>query len=541
MTTRNRELYYYQFRNSKADALFTYPLAIPRGVKQISNEFLFDLLFKFLYGNLPALMAGNRFISAYNCLSYHHLFCNLPRFEFVKFAHERYDNRIVDEGIPTARESIHQDVLRWFEDHECNSAIYEWTLRNGKKIIAPDPEEPDVPPGSWISRVPEPQNDLEAFQRLKFLTAQQTCEYMIKDFNRRYVNADQRIYQAELDDINNFIESTTTIDLRKALSRIDMDERNEYLRIMHQYYSNHRCEYVLGGIGSRVYGRYIWYKVWLEKKVRQLIETPKPLTLPALEPRYTGSVLGMQRETFELLTRRGILSTFFMVKGTPLEGGFWYDINDQETSDAGKVVRISRDSYRRKRDATKNDFSELFEEYNIIGKTWGKAFKYFLDDFIEHVRLMMESYRKLHKPEEKKLEHYELLELADDFIDWLKAKQHMAAIGSTVALNVMQPSTQQKLKMKVIAMFYFYKGVRITRANGDYIAKLYEYTSGEKLYAHYTDFSSSSNRTRSTGSSKSDRFRLAEYEQTIELLLDLPEARSKAEADRDRFLKVTMD
>jgi hypothetical protein len=55
MIKHNQEQYYYQLKRNKADDLFIYPLSILMEIKALTNDSLFELLFKFLYLNLTAL------------------------------------------------------------------------------------------------------------------------------------------------------------------------------------------------------------------------------------------------------------------------------------------------------------------------------------------------------------------------------------------------------------------------------------------------------------------------------------------------------
>jgi len=52
-----------------------------------------------------------------------------------------------------------------------------------------------------------------------------------------------------------------------------------------------------------------------------------------------------------------------------------------------------------------------------------------------------------------------------------------------------------ELTLREIGLKYFYENLTITRKNGDEIAKEYGHTSGEKLFQHYTHYSSRTNRT----------------------------------------------
>lgn len=56
-------------------------------------------------------------------------------------------------------------------------------------------------------------------------------------------------------------------------------------------------------------------------------------------------------------------------------------------------------------------------------------------------------------------------------------------------------TNKQTLSLRQIALKYVYEGTQITRKNGKEIATQHGYTSGEKLFHHYTYYSSNANRT----------------------------------------------
>lgn len=537
MTGKKEDIFYYDYLVAKRDSLFPYGLLVPKKVNKITNEYLFDLLFKFLSEELPELMRTDPYANASSCLSYHHLFCELPRFDFVRVTKKQYQEKINVTGISPDFESTHRDILQWFEEHELNSAIYDGIIRVGKRLYEKDPEIPRSEPGVWISTTGEPASDLEAFQRLKFYGGQIVCEYWIKEFERKYINPDQRIYQAGLDEINIFIGETAKLDVRAALKHTDQNWHHEYLRITHNFYLNHRCESASGGVGWQVYGKYIWYKEWLEKQILQLIIPPQITALPTLEPLYSGGIDGLKKETFELITKRGSLISFLTVLSS-IDGQFWYDLNDDETTDSSKVVRISHDSFRTPKRATQNDFPELLERYNITGTQSGRLFDYFREDLIKYVETMISYHKTLYKPEEKKIEHYEVLGLGEDFLGWLKDRKF--EIHKSDENPVGQQERKGPVKLKVIAMLHYYKDIVITKHNMNLIAEEYGWKSGQKIYTKYNVFRKRDNRLKSHGTETADELQLDEYEWTISLLGNNPEAQAKAIADKTEFLKVAM-
>lgn len=64
----------------------------------------------------------------------------------------------------------------------------------------------------------------------------------------------------------------------------------------------------------------------------------------------------------------------------------------------------------------------------------------------------------------------------------------------TKANKLKAPQPVFKLKIDQIALKYAYKGMQITRENGNQIAKEYGHNSGEKLFQRFTYYSSAANR-----------------------------------------------
>jgi hypothetical protein len=65
-----------------------------------------------------------------------------------------------------------------------------------------------------------------------------------------------------------------------------------------------------------------------------------------------------------------------------------------------------------------------------------------------------------------------------------------------------QPGIKPELSLREIALIYVYENNPITRDNCHEIAVKNKYTSGEKLYQHYSYYSSRANRTAKASSLK---------------------------------------
>jgi len=414
------DLKFYDYRYIGEEEGDIYQLVIDQTSSELSNEDLFNRLYHFINVELQLLMAENFRLSPYNCLEHHYMSCKLPRFAFVNFTKEQYFIRKAQtEDTISENDETRSNFLRWFEDHEKNSAIYEGTIRIQKKASNEDAERMEIPAGTLYTFVPEPKNNEEAFQRLKFLTGPQVSEYLIKEFNAKYSQPNTDIYSAELLELNKFTDEINMHSLKEAFQKTDNNYQHEYLRITNGYYQNHRCEYIVGGTPSQVYGKYILFKEWLKNRFRESIEPRPNETLSALELGSVSDQFGLSPDVQQLIFKRTRLRDFFQVPDNSFRGRFWYDINDIATDDPGKVVRVSEISIRQTKMATKDDFSIVLTRANIIPDTNSRAFKFFAEDLTAHLKTMIANHRELHKPEERNRQHYELLALAEEFILWL--------------------------------------------------------------------------------------------------------------------------
>lgn len=434
MRPKRSDLKYFDYRITGEAEGEIYQLVVDGTSGDLSNEDLFGHLYNFINTDLQILMADNFRLSPYNCLEYHYMSCKLPRFAFVNFTKEQYllrKARTVDAIVEN--EETRSNIWRWFEDHEKNSAIYEGTIRIQKKASLEDAERMDIPPGTLYSFVPEPQNNKEAFQRLKFLSGPQVSEFLIKEFNRKYSQPNKDIFSAELSDLNKFTDEINIHSLKEAFQKTDNNYQHEYLRITNGYYQNNRCEYVAGGTPSQVYGKYFLFKDWLTNRLRESITQPPAKTLSALELGAVSDQLGLGQDFYQLLYKRNRLLDFFQVPDNSFKGRFWYDINDRDTDDPGKVVRVSEINIRQTKMAVKDDFQIVLGRANIIPDTSSRAFKFFVEDLVTHLKTMVLNYRELHKPEERNRQHYELLALAEEFSFWLA---NMSGMPSAELINL---------------------------------------------------------------------------------------------------------
>jgi hypothetical protein len=74
---------------------------------------------------------------------------------------------------------------------------------------------------------------------------------------------------------------------------------------------------------------------------------------------------------------------------------------------------------------------------------------------------------------------------------WLKEKNSFLTPNNPLAKEV---KTKPNFSLRQIALIYIYQEKQITRKNGDQIARKYLHNSGEKLFHHFTYYSSQANR-----------------------------------------------
>lgn len=89
------------------------------------------------------------------------------------------------------------------------------------------------------------------------------------------------------------------------------------------------------------------------------------------------------------------------------------------------------------------------------------------------------------------LTYDEIKLLKSSIIESEKIRQRKNEVGQNDMKN---NCNESKLTMNEIALLHFYKGLQISRENGDSIAKQYGHNSGEKLFQRFTYYSSLANR-----------------------------------------------
>ena len=318
----------------------------------------------------------------------------------------------------------------------------------------------------------------------------------------------------------------------------DSNFQHEYLRITMGYYQSHYASTAMGSTASQVYGKYIHYKKWLENRMRESLISKTAIGLPALEPGPFNDHSLIGRDIFEKIFKRSRLSDFFRVPAPRQKGRFWYDINDKDTDIPEKVVRISEISISQTRRATEADFPAIHDRISTISDEKAAAYRYFINDVISHVNQMKKHHQDLHKSHERSLDHYELLELADRFMLWLNWKNNSLPLIAYQAIPQISRSNQPESNLptqNLIALICLYKGIIVTRKNGDEIARAYGHQSGIKIYNRYIHYSTRSNLVGDELTSVKNKNKLKLFEDLINHLQDQPDALTRAKQDIAEF------
>lgn len=519
----------YDYRYEEEVATSEYQIILPNGAPTHANADLFIKLYELL---VDVFEAHYRNVSDYYLspvLRYQYETCQYSKFAFVTGFAADY-RQLLRKGHLRNIE-INQYIDHWLDLHERNSVIYEGTVRLSAIADEATAERMKVPVGTSYTYIPEPTSPKEAFQRLKFLMAQQVAEHYISEFERLHAEPTPEVFFSEITQLEKFIALVKHDEMEIAFKREDNIWEHEYLRINMGYYDTHFASMAMGSTASQVYGKYIHYKKWLENRMRESF-VPKTTGLPSLDIGQFNDNSLISRDLFEKLFKRGRLSDFFRVPAPRRKGRFWYDINDKETDKPEKVVRVSEISITQTRRATVADFSQILLRISAGHDPESSGYAYFLNDVYGHLAKMKTFHQDLHQSHERGKDHYQLLELADSFVEWVK--QNSGKIPA-------QSSSKKQVKPKrpsqiVVALLYLYKReVVVTRANADEIGKAYGHNTGGKIYNFFSLYST---RNKLVGAGLTDTInnnKLKNFEQTIVLLQDFPDALSRAKTDIAEF------
>ena len=519
----------YDYRYEDEVATSEYQIVLPKGAPAPTNTNLFIKLYKLLIGVFEAHQVN---VSSYYLspvLRHQYESCKFSKFAFVTGFAAAYRQLLKDGQLQIIE--VNQFIDHWLDLHERNSVIYEGTVRVSAIADEEGARRMEVPVGTPYTYIPEPTSPKEAFQRLKHLMAQQMAEHFISDFERLHAEPSSEVFFSEITQLEKFIASVKNDEMEIAFKREDNVWEHEYLRITMGYYDTHFANMAMGSTASQVYGKYIHYKDWLENKMRESF-VPKSTGLPSLDIGQFNDSSLISRELFEKLFKRSRLSDFFRVPAPRRKGRFWFDINDKETDKPEKVVRVSEISITQTRRATEAEFPQILRRISAGHDPESSGYPYFLNDVYEHVAKMKAFHQDLHQSHERAKDHYQVLELADTFVEWLKLN------GGKIPF---QTSSKKQVKPKrisqiVIGMLYLYKReVVVTRANANEIGKAYGHNTGGKIYNYFSRYSTRNKLVGVELTYTINNNKLKNFEEVIVLLQYFPDALSRAKRDMAEF------
>jgi hypothetical protein len=240
------------------------------------------------------------------------------------------------------------------------------------------------------------------------------------------------------------------------------------------------------GKAPQVYGRYMLYLKWLKDRLSESLEPPKATALPRLEPARSTSNSLLEPGLMVKYEKAGMLDSFFRVPGIRIHGRYWYDIDDKETVDPEKVVRVSHVNYRQRERATPDNFEYIFDRQNFITDNSRSRYQKFVVALADCVRTMITFHEELHESHQKDEAHFALTELAEDFINWLTT---IKLNGETSAGSpLLQDMIAGKpIRIAAMALICIYHHVVVNDENKNELVKLCKQTSGQRLYLRHNE------------------------------------------------------
>jgi len=208
-------IYNYRYENEESNG--DYQLVLRGNIEHPTNDLLFFKLYELLITVFKTNDDAYPQFHLSPVLEYHYQTCKYSKFEFVTIFAAAYRQEKKQKALlPLIKEVIYF-IDSWLNLHEKNSVIYEGTIR--VSAIADETVAADgrIPLGTPYTLIPEPTTVQEAFQRLKFLTAQQVCEYYIEEFERHHPDATSEVYFSEIASLDKFINSVSMMKWRTLL------------------------------------------------------------------------------------------------------------------------------------------------------------------------------------------------------------------------------------------------------------------------------------------------------------------------------------
>jgi hypothetical protein len=285
------------------------------------------------------------------------------------------------------------------------------------------------------SIMPLPENAADSFERLVKLYAQTWCEGLQNIFIRTYPRQLPSIIRSELKILDDFVEQAEKSGREKEAYLLSpanshfhgskwLDLRNdkqlEYLRLTTGYYEANMADHAWNSIASQVYGTYVLFRRWLQKKLveaESLTKYQETIPLTGHEKRTIyRKRLTAATEIIPTNLRESVVESFVKIfktrksynlleeiKDLPwLEG---IDLKAPDINVAYKYFeeRVTNRSFISEDDrldiAYSQSMKDLFDFYRIeLGKIKTKAGRIaYIKDLLKRVYIKPGDYEKLNK------------------------------------------------------------------------------------------------------------------------------------------------
>ncbi|RZJ23661.1 MAG: hypothetical protein EON51_01935 [Acinetobacter sp.] len=273
------ELLFYSYCYKDAVPENGYQLVLIKNIYQRgeviapTNEELFGQFLQLLLKGKQNSAVGDPLFSQSSCLEHHYLRYAGNKRDFIRYTKRMYLDSVNNAKKTLVFEDIHQEIMSWFSEKEKLSSIYEETIRKINRASEEEAQRMRIPVGTLFTSIPVAESDAEAWERLQNMTGMQYKECLVEKLAKKYALLDVEILEDELNHLEEFINEAVKKSRKVAFERTDQDPMNEYLRLKHSYYLNHRCNYTFGGIASIIFGEYFLFKQWLMEELRKVKES----------------------------------------------------------------------------------------------------------------------------------------------------------------------------------------------------------------------------------------------------------------------------
>ena len=206
------------------------------------------------------------------------------------FPKENRDYNILEEGFYF--DDILEAIFNYYQNIAESSVLYD-VLKVQKKVAeneqsfriiktateADTKNNPYLKLGEEYSQLREFNSYEEGLGYIQKVDSLRLFGSELKKFHKTYGEGVPKIYQQELDKINDFITQSESIDISKTFKDLTYgNELFEYIRIHNNFYLKKYNDYYKGknnfyptiffeGRYAPVYAKYVLYKKWLEEKL----------------------------------------------------------------------------------------------------------------------------------------------------------------------------------------------------------------------------------------------------------------------------------